>query len=57
MKKVRFKGWQYKFEALKVCLDTLIEGTPTSELRNKLCDLNIQVIELEKFSREQKEVE
>jgi hypothetical protein len=54
--KVRAKGWHFAFERLKLEVDMLIYMTPTSELRNKITELNIAVMELEKFAKEQKEV-
>lgn len=54
--KLRFKGWWASLERLQTELDLLIVGTPTSELRNKLTDLNIKLQELREFNKVQDEV-
>jgi len=54
--KVRYKGWRKALEEVQQGIDLLIAGTPTSELRNKLTDINIKLIELQAFDKVQKEV-
>lgn len=54
--KVRAKGWDSAMGVILQQLERLVLMTPTSDLRNKITDLNIKAMELEKYAREQKEV-
>lgn len=54
--KARYKGWRAEFQRMKQSLDMLIMGTPTSELRNKLTVLQLYMMEIEQFDKQQKEV-
>lgn len=54
--KIRYKGWHTGLNRLKDNLELLILGTPSSELRNRLTEINIKVMELEAFDKTQTEV-
>lgn len=54
--KVRAKGWQACYYRLLSEIDLLISMTPTSELRNKITEINMAVLELGDFAKKQDEV-
>jgi hypothetical protein len=55
-RKLRYKGWRPQLDRIEQGLEMLILGTPTSELRNKLTDIQIKIGELKEFDAKQKEV-
>ncbi len=54
--KLRYKGWSHEFWRMQRSVELLILGTPTSELRNKLTELNMAIMAIEEFAKNQKEV-
>jgi hypothetical protein len=44
---IRAKGWKACYHRILAELDLLITMTPTSELRNKITEINIAVMQLE----------
>ena len=50
MEKIRAPGiWLGRIQTILMNLDWLINATPTSEIRNKLTEINIELLKLEEF--------